>query len=443
MIPSPEPSANVNSPDQVRAMAERLTLENDELRQMNAILRRSNQDLERFAFAASHDLQEPLRGIAAYAELLGKKYGKEHDEEFAMFLGNIVQGATRMRTLLGDLLAYAEIGATSNYSGEVVDLNLVLEKVRQNLQMSIEENGASVVSTELPMLSAAHEFHFVQLFQNLVGNGIKYRSELKPLIQVSVRDVAGNLEFAVADNGLGVAPEYHQKIFQAFQRLHDNKSPGTGIGLAICQRVVERYGGRIWVDSKLGHGATFRFTLPIIEVRSRKPALSERSGGWKVRIVLVDDNPADVSLLRFALDNADLDCELIVINDGAEALAFVRQQGRDARNSPPDLAVLDFNLPKSDGLQILKAMRENRAFTGVPVAVLSSGLTPRDLAKLQEFSLLCYITKPSTLEEFLKLGWRLKALIERGSDERSSGALALPQRATTGMTGKCRTKSRH
>jgi nitrogen-specific signal transduction histidine kinase/ActR/RegA family two-component response regulator len=424
MIHSPEPSVKLNSPDHVRIAVERLTLENHELRQMNAILSRSNQDLERFAFAASHDLQEPLRAITVYAELLEKKYSREHDEDFAMFVGNIVQGATRMGALLGDLLAYAEIGATSDDSGEVVDLNLVIEKVRQNLQMSIEENGASVVSTELPVLSAAHEFHFLQLFQNLVGNAIKYRSELKPLIQVSVRDVAGKLEFAVADNGLGVAPEYHQKIFQAFQRLHDNKSPGTGIGLAICQRVVERYGGRIWVDSEIGHGATFRFTLPNIEVRSRKPAPSDRSGDWKVRIVLVDDNPADVRLLRLALDNADLDCELIVIDDGAEALAFVRQQGQDARNSPPDLAVLDFNLPKSDGLQILKAMRENRAFTGVPVAVLSSGLSPRDMAKIQEFTLARYITKPSTLEEFLKIGSSLKALIERGSDERSSGALA-------------------
>jgi CheY-like chemotaxis protein len=424
MIHSLEPSVKLNLPDHVRILVERLTLENHELRQMSAILSRSNQDLERFAFTASHDLQEPLRAIAVYAELLEKKYSREHDEDFAMFVGNIAQGATRMGALLGGLLAYAEIGATSDDSGEAVDLNLVIEKVRQNLQMSIEENGGSVVSTELPVLSAAHEFHFLQLFQNLVGNAIKYRSELKPLIQVSVRDVAGKLEFAVADNGLGVAPEYHQKIFQAFQRLHDNKSPGTGIGPAICQRVVESYGGRIWVDSEIGHGATVRFTLPNIEVRSRKPAPSDRSGDWKVRIVLVDDNPADVRLLRLALDNADLDCELIVIGDGAEALAFVRQQGQDAHNSLPDLAVLDFNLPKTDGLQILKAMRENRAFTGVPVAVLSSGLSPRDIAKIQEFTLARYITKPSTLAEFLKIGSSLKALIERGSDERSSGALA-------------------
>lgn len=151
MIHSPEHGANLNSPDQVRVAVERLTVENVELRQMNAILSRSNQDFERFAFAGSHDLHEPLRAITAYAELLEKNYESERDEEFAMFVGNIVQGAKRMRTLLGDLLAYAEIGAISDDSGEVVDLNLVLEKVRHNLQMSIEETGASVVSTELPV----------------------------------------------------------------------------------------------------------------------------------------------------------------------------------------------------------------------------------------------------------------------------------------------------
>lgn len=424
MIESPEPSRELKWPDHARFVAERLKLENLKLRQLNVILSRSNQDLERFAFVASHDLQEPLRGIAAYAELLEKKYAKEHDEEFATFVGNVIQGAKRMKTLLGDLLAYAEIGAISDDSREIVDLNLVLEKVRHNLEMSIEESVASVVSTELPVLPAAHEFHFVQLFQNLIGNAIKYRRELKPLIQVSVQDVAGKLEFAVADNGLGVAPEYHQKIFQPFQRLHDNESPGTGIGLAICQRVVERYGGRIWVESVIGHGSTFRFTLPNIEVLCRKPAPAERSDAWKARIVLVDDNPADVNLLRLALDHAQLNCELIVIDDGAKALAFARQQGQDVRNPPSDLVVLNFSLPKSDGLQILKSVRENGAFADVPVAILSSGLSPRDLAEIQKFGLARYIEKPLTLEEYLKIGSSLKALIKRGSDERSSGAFA-------------------
>jgi CheY-like chemotaxis protein len=158
-----------------------------------------------------------------------------------------------------------------------------------------------------------------------------------------------------------VAPENHHKIFQAFQRLHDNKSSGTGIGLAICQRLVERYGGLIWADSRIGHGATFRFTLPKIECDSRKPALSEQSGQWKARIVLVDDNPADVSLLWLALDDAEVNCEVSVIDDGAEALAFVRQQGKYAHRPAPDLAVLDLNLPKNNGPQLLEAISENRA----------------------------------------------------------------------------------
>jgi CheY-like chemotaxis protein len=413
-----------SSPDQLRATAEQLILENDELRRMNAILSRSNQDLERFAFAASHDLQEPLRAITAYAELLAQRCGADLVNDSAMFVNYIVEGGKRMRALLADLLAYAEIGAVPDELVELVDLNVVVEKVKQNLKLSIDENGASVLSAELPILSAAHEFHFVQLFQNLVGNAIKYRSEAKPLIQVSAQDVGGELEFGVADNGLGVAPENHQKIFEAFKRLHDNRSPGTGIGLAICLRVVERYGGRIWVDSQVGQGATFRFTLPNLEVRPRESVPSERAGNWTVRIFLVDDNPADVSLLRLALEKAELNCHFTLIQDGAEALAFVRQQGQDARNPTLDLAVLVMNLPQDDVLHILKAMRESRAFTSVPVAILSSGLSPHDLARIQELNFAHYIPKPSTLEEFLKIGLRLKALLERRSAGRSSGALA-------------------
>lgn len=423
MIHSTEQKTQLTSPDQLRATGEQLILENDELRRMNAILSRSNQDLERFAFAASHDLQEPLRAIAAYAELLAQRCGPELGNDSAMFVSNIVNGSKRMRALLSDLLAYAEIGAVPDKSVELVDLNVVVEKVKQNLRLSIDENGASVLSAELPTLSAAHEFHFVQLFHNLVGNAITYRSEAKPVIQVSVQNVGGKLEFGVADNGLGVAPENHQKIFEAFKRL-DNRIPGTGIGLAICQSVVERYGGRIWVDSQLGQGATFRFTLPNLEVRPRESAPSGRAGNWTVRILLVDDNPADVSLLRLAMENAELNCDFTLIQDGAEALAFVRQQGQDARNPTLDLAVLDMNLPKNDCLHILKAMRESRAFTSVPVAILSSGLSPHDQARIQEFNFAHYIPKPSTLEECLKIGLRLKALLERRSAGRSSGALA-------------------
>ncbi|HZU24694.1 MAG TPA: PAS domain S-box protein [Bryobacteraceae bacterium] len=246
--------------EQMRA-AERLAELNDDLRRSNENLARSNEDLERFAFVASHDLQEPLRMIAIYSQLLLKVHRGEFDEQAAMCVDQITAGTQRMRDLLADLLAYAEVGAKTDAPVQTVDLNVVLDKVRQNLRAAIEDTGAVLTSDPLPTI-CAWEAHFVPLFQNLIGNAIKYRGEKPPRIHVSVREVEGVLQFCVADNGIGIAPDYHQKIFVPFKRLHGKNTPGTGIGLAICQRVVERYGGRIWVDSSPGQGAKFQFTAP-------------------------------------------------------------------------------------------------------------------------------------------------------------------------------------
>ena len=240
-----------------------------ELLASNEALSRSNEALERFAFIASHDLQEPLRMITAYSQLLVKAFPGELDKDVAMFVDNITGGTKRMRTLLADLLAYTEInlGPAEPAEAEAVDLNLVIENVRQNLKPSIDESGAVITSDPLPTL-AAYPVHFVPLFQNLVGNAIKYRSESPPRIHISVQKTEGQFRFAVADNGIGIDPEYHEKIFEVFKRLHGKTIPGTGVGLAICQRVVERYGGRIWVESQAGQGATFLFTFPAVAVYS-------------------------------------------------------------------------------------------------------------------------------------------------------------------------------
>jgi PAS domain S-box-containing protein len=241
--------------------AERLAQLNDELRRSNDELARSNDDLARFAFVASHDLQEPLRMISVFSQLLVKTYADRLDERAGVFVSNIVGGTQRMRDLLADLLAYTEVGAALQQTGEPVDLNAVMETVRQDLKASIDESGATVTACSLPALKV-HRAHLVSLFQNLIGNAIKYRGSEAPRIHVSVEEKDGNLQFAVSDNGLGIEPAYHEKIFIAFKRLHGNTIPGTGIGLAICQRVVERYGGRIWVESELGRGSRFIFTLP-------------------------------------------------------------------------------------------------------------------------------------------------------------------------------------
>lgn len=205
--------------------------------------------------------------ITAYSQLLIQSYPGQFDSKASTFVGNIVDGTTRMRDLLADLLAYTEIRSREEEPVEVVDLNVVIENVRQNLTTSIDESGAVVTADRLPVLRA-YRAHLESLFQNLIGNAIKYRSGRPPRVHVSVQEVNGELRFSVSDNGIGIDSEYHQQIFEVFRRLHGRKIPGTGVGLAICQRVVERYGGRIWVESQSGQGATFLFTLPNVAIRS-------------------------------------------------------------------------------------------------------------------------------------------------------------------------------
>ena len=224
-------------------------------------LRRLNEDLNQFAFAASHDLLEPLRMISSYSELLVETSRDQVSEEASMCVNYIAQGTQRMRALLADLLSFTEVGG-GEAALEPVDLELVLRTVKQNLQAAMSESGTVLSHGSLPTV-VGRQVHFVQLFQNLVSNAIKYRGHSSPVVHISAESRHGEWLFTVADNGRGIAPEYHEQVFGVFKRLHGKDIPGTGIGLAICQRVVERRGGRIWVESEAGHGAKFCFTLPL------------------------------------------------------------------------------------------------------------------------------------------------------------------------------------
>lgn len=253
--------ADVTDITEIKTAEAELARVNANLRRSNDSLARSNEDLARFAFAVSHDLQEPLRMITSYVQLLVRTFPGQFEGEASMFVRNVLDGATRMRGLLADLLTYSEIGADLDTPLEVVDLNVIFEGARDNLRLAADETGATIDCDALPRVHG-YAAHFVQLFQNLLGNAIKYRGNAPPRIQITFAREGGWLRFAVQDNGIGIDPEYHARIFGVFKRLHGKKIPGTGIGLAICQRVVERYGGRIWVESQSGHGATFLFTLP-------------------------------------------------------------------------------------------------------------------------------------------------------------------------------------
>jgi light-regulated signal transduction histidine kinase (bacteriophytochrome) len=224
-------------------------------------LRRTNAELEEFASVASHDLQEPLRQVAIFSQLVQQKYIHQIDAEADEYLNYCVGGARRMSALIDDLLTYSRTARADHVLTHPVDLNDVLAQVSETLTMRVKECGATLEISTLPTVKG-HAGLLNQLWQNLLANALRYRGEAAPRIRVTADQQGTYWTFAVADNGIGISPEYHEQIFRIFQRLHDRETySGTGIGLAICKKIVERHGGRIWVESEPGHGATFRFTL--------------------------------------------------------------------------------------------------------------------------------------------------------------------------------------
>lgn len=227
-------------------------------------LRRSNSDLEQFAYAASHDLQEPLRMVAIYTQLLKEEYATKLDANAETYINFAVTGAQRMEALLKNLLSYATIANASEESTERVDANEALKIAQLNLSAMIKDTNASITTDKLPTVWIPR-FHLIRLFQNLIANAIKYRSDLSPVIHVAAQPTVQGWTFSVRDNGIGIAPQYLTQIFGVFKRLHGQSYEGTGIGLAMCQKIVERSGGKIWVDSEISKGSTFFFTLPVVE----------------------------------------------------------------------------------------------------------------------------------------------------------------------------------
>src|ERR1039457_2732487 len=224
-------------------------------------LARSNRELEQFAYLASHDLQEPLRMVASYTQLLAERYGGKLPVKADKFLGYAREGALRMQVLIRDLLAFSRV-VQAGVPRNPVDCNVALEEAVQSLTAAIEESGAVVTHAALPNVWA-DQTQIAQVFQNLIGNAIKFHDGAPPECAVSAEKSGRNWLFSVSDNGIGIAPEYAENIFVVFQRLHARTEyPGNGMGLAICKKIIQHYGGTIWVESQVGQGSTFKFTLP-------------------------------------------------------------------------------------------------------------------------------------------------------------------------------------
>jgi len=246
--------------------SERLTAEEakalyESVNRTAAELARSNESLEQFAYVASQDLQEPLRIMASYSQLLERRYTGRLDSDADEFIEYIVKAAKRMQTLITDLLAYSRAGRAGAPLSQI-DCSEALDKALYGLGRAIEESGARLTRGPLPTITG-NETHFIQLFQNLVGNALKFRSAQAPHVHVGAQRRGDDWLFSVRDNGIGIAQKYRDKIFVIFQRLHGGQTyPGTGIGLAICKKIVEFHGGKIWVESEPGKGSTFHFTVP-------------------------------------------------------------------------------------------------------------------------------------------------------------------------------------
>jgi light-regulated signal transduction histidine kinase (bacteriophytochrome) len=253
--------------DADRALLERsLELTSEELGQRNAELARSNQELQRFAFVVSHDLQEPLRSITGYAQLIARRHPPEAGEATEL-LDGIVDSARRMHALIQGLLGYARVGQGGT-RWEPLGVAEVVAMALANLKGAIDDSQADVHLGSLPTLNGDRS-QLTQLFQNLVGNALKFRGEAPPRVKITAEPRAAEWLISVEDNGIGVPPEHAERIFQIFQRLHErSRYPGTGIGLAICDRIVKNHGGRIWAAAAPEGGTVFAFTIPVAPPRA-------------------------------------------------------------------------------------------------------------------------------------------------------------------------------
>lgn len=225
-------------------------------------LARSNAELERFAYVASHDLQEPLRMVGSYVQLLARRYKGKLGQDADDFIGFAVDGVTRMKKLINDLLEYSRLGRRPK-TLKLVAVEEILKEVLGTLKLVIQECGASITWTQLPIVQS-DPLHLAQVFQNLIGNALKFRASQVPRVHITAQKQDALWIFSISDNGIGIDPQHKDRIFDVFQRLHSSDQyPGTGVGLAVCKKIIDYHGGRIWVESALGKGATFYFTLPI------------------------------------------------------------------------------------------------------------------------------------------------------------------------------------
>lgn len=368
-------------------------------------LSRSNNDLEQFAKIASHDLQEPLRAIEGFAHLLDKGTNGKLNEDCREFLDYIIDGTQRMKQLIQSILIHSQINSGDSIN-QVTDCNSVVSSVLDSLQQVIEETGATFEINYLPEVPV-EKSQVIQLFQNLISNSLKFRSERPLVVTVDSKLTMGNWIFSFKDNGIGIEPQYAGNIFDMFSRIHSKETyPGTGMGLAICKRIITTHGGSIWVESEPGKGCRFLFTLPSVN------NIRNMNMKNKIEILLVEDTPSDVRLTQEALKESDIDYSLVIKNDGAEAMEYLYSLKNVEKITLPDLILLDLNMPKMTGHQVLEAIKADSILRSIPVILLTVSERNEDVLEALSTKMNYYLPKPVTTEKFSML---IKAIAEVNS----------------------------
>jgi PAS domain S-box-containing protein len=356
-------------------------------------LTRSNEELKQFAKIASHDLQEPLRAVQGFVNLLVESTKGKLDKDCEEFIEYILDGTHRMQQLIQSVLLHSSItnqveDLTSSAS---TDVDGVIEEVLANLAVSIKECGATLEVDNLPEV-AVDRSQLIQLFQNLISNAIKYRGDKPPQIYITAERTVDEWLFSVRDNGIGIDSKYADRIFDMFARLHGKtKYKGTGMGLAICKKIVALHGGRIWVESELGQGCIFLFTLPAARRPPRRAAMDNN-----IEILLVEDTPSDVRLTQEALKRSDLKYTLTVVNDGVEAIDYLNEVKRSQSKRLPDLILLDLNMPRKNGHEVLEEIKSDAHLKGIPVVLLTVSQRDEDVMEALKTKMNYYLAKPIT-----------------------------------------------
>ncbi len=399
----------------VRDMTE-LKKSNEELERLvherTEKLIQSNEELRQFAKVASHDLQEPLRAVQGFANLLAEATEGKLDKDCSEFIDFIIDGVHRMKQLIQSILIHSQMTSAAQIN-EDTNCNSVIDEVLTDLRPMIDETQTSLEIDVLPRV-AVERSQMVQLFQNLISNSIKYRGAGAPSIAIAAERSIDQWLFSVRDNGIGIEPQYADKVFDMFSRLHSKgRYPGTGIGLAICKRIVTSHGGNIWVESNPGQGCIFMFTLPAV-TEGRKTKMADA-----IHILLVEDTPSDVRLTQEALKRSGLEYKLTVAADGVEAMEYLNDLKKSAGREMPGIILLDLNMPRKNGHEVLEEIMRDPALRPIPVVLLTVSERDEDVLQALNSKMNYYVAKPVTAQTLSTL---IKAIHDLHREGQSGAA---------------------